>query len=390
MVELQGPGEFSSGPFRVRRVWWQPVGGSGLQEKRPHVPGGWPEPCNHGTVIASGARPGSPSQGGEWTSFTGEKMSARRTPSPRLLSVAGLGLLLALGMRGVPAGGTSDPCNAPLAWRIAEVDPRFGLTPEEAVEATLNAAGLWHTAAGRILFVHDAADGFPIRFVYDERQAGLQARARHLDRLDPQLERLEGRQQELKVRADSLTHEGVGLEADARDFTARFADHNRTVARWNREGGGPAARQEELVAAARRLGEERRVLLQRQAEFDTGQATLWEDATELEEDIEAHNREAEAVDRAFPGGLVESGRFVAMTRRGRLADREIRIYRFQEADDLTLVLAHELGHALGLGHIPGSGGIMSPVAEREPGSEGRSAPRVSRADLHLLSALCAG
>jgi predicted Zn-dependent protease len=66
------------------------------------------------------------------------------------------------------------------------------------------------------------------------------------------------------------------------------------------------------------------------------------------------------------------------------ARREIRVYRFDDDDDLRLVLAHELGHAMGLGHSELAGSIMSP--EHRDGST----TEVGRDDVLRLRRLCGG
>ena len=73
-------------------------------------------------------------------------------------------------------GGSAVPCAVPLTWRIEAVDERFGLDGTAARAAVQNAAALWEQAVGRDLFTEDSAGGFPVRLVYDERQANLRER----------------------------------------------------------------------------------------------------------------------------------------------------------------------------------------------------------------------
>jgi predicted Zn-dependent protease len=59
----------------------------------------------------------------------------------------------------------------------------------------------------------------------------------------------------------------------------------------------------------------------------------------------------------------------------------IDVFQFYDNKDLVITLAHELGHALGLGHATGTNSIMFPK------SEGQKI-QLSKEDLQMLTASC--
>ena len=66
--------------------------------------------------------------------------------------------------------------------------------------------------------------------------------------------------------------------------------------------------------------------------------------------------------------------------------REIRIYRFDGLDDLVGVAAHELGHAVGLGHSTVPGSVMGEEFVQTDLSRGT--PRIQPGDVEALRSLC--
>ncbi len=290
----------------------------------------------------------------------------------------------------LPAGAAAGrACEIPVLWRVDGVDPRFGITEAEAVGAVREAALLWERALGRILVFRESGDGIPIRFVYDERQEATRARQARMAELDAEARAIEESERRLEALRSRLASLRAVHEARLATYRDRLDGYEEMVEFWNARGGAPA----EEVERLRQLEAEvagLRASASAAAEEVNGRIDALNGATG------AHNREVERANRArqafrdaFPVGIVQSGEYVE-SRRGLggitfSRNAEIQIYEFVDRDHLVLVIAHELGHALGLGHTGVEGTLMAAENVAEPGM---GPPEVMPGDVEALRELC--
>jgi len=280
------------------------------------------------------------------------------------------------------------PCGIPVHFVLAEVDPGFGLDRDTVMTALVEAANLWQPPSGPILFLEsDHALAMQVRLRYDERQRAANTRSSLRSGLERDRDAFEDDEAMLLQWGERIEAARAAHERQAAALAARARDYEEEVSAWR---AGRVARSE---ARRRALESEGALLRDELADLERTGATL-------NADVEAYNRRAADLRRraddfqarvarynaASSASPVESGRYSYAPGEGRRID----VYRAESYDELVLVLAHELGHALGIGHVDAPGAVMHAMLH-DGGllQPGRDRPlELSAADRAALVATC--
>jgi hypothetical protein len=270
---------------------------------------------------------------------------------------------------------TADLCPVPLSYRIGAYDERFLLPREAVVPIIEQAAAAWHRATGRQLFIYDESADFFIDFVYDERQERAVAEIANRAALDEKAERTAAARTEL----ETLTVEYETTRADYQkaltSYEARLTRYNTEVASYNAQGGVPQHERARLEQEATTLETLARRLEEQVADLNAQVARLNAAGEAGNALVSEYNRRvAQYNDRYGEVGAFTQGEYTG---------ERIVIYKYTDAIELRQVLAHELGHALGIGHVEAKESIMYYLLAEQPDELS-----VSAVDVDAFTAVC--
>jgi antitoxin component YwqK of YwqJK toxin-antitoxin module len=249
-----------------------------------------------------------------------------------------------------PLEKTHSASNYPINYSIGTLDPRFGMDQATFNDIIQQAALTWETSAGIALFRYDPEAPFTINLIFDERQQRrleekrLRATIADNGKSFDELKNIYDSQVELKDQAQRQ------YDAAVSEYHQRLNAHNATVAMWNNAGGAPRDTYEQLEQERALLDEMRKGVESRQAELNEIVASINQLAASLNEMISKDNLAI----TYYNGTFASSREF----EKGAFDGSQIAIYEFDEQSDLRLTLVHELGHALGFGHVNSPTAVM--------------------------------
>jgi hypothetical protein len=266
----------------------------------------------------------------------------------------------------------------PLKWRMGAIDPRFGLDAGEVKQAVEQAIRLWESAAGKRLFVYDRSSGFPVNLVYDSRHAGRVAARQAKERLDSMKSDIGSAKDAVQAAQDNYKLKLSLFEVSQSAYRRKLEDYNRDVEYWNRNGGAPASVVSRLNAERQNLEIDRGRLRLEEQEVDSLRTDVNDKIDAYNSLLSRYNSAANSFNRTFGKAVEMSVGETAI--RGSKVGR-INIFSFESNTHLAVILAHELGHALGLKHVKGQDSIMVAVEEGESASRFLLLSAADRAEL---------
>ncbi len=270
---------------------------------------------------------------------------------------------------------TSRICPVPITYKLGELDDRFSISAEEAKAIFIEAEVVWEEPINRDLFVYDETSDFAINFIYDERQQLASTEEEWRINLDIQEKNSQLAIEKVKSAAKAYEESQKSYEEKRVIYEERLDSYNQRVEELNAQGGATQEVFGELQNEQNELSSLLSELVDLEKDLDIKAKEinkLGEDGNKL---IEEYNEEVLKYNEVY--GNVEP-----FTQGDFQRDR-INIYKFNDQTELKKVIAHEFGHALGIGHVDGEESIMYYLMAEQPDSS-----QLSQEDINELLMIC--
>ena len=274
----------------------------------------------------------------------------------------------------------SEPCSEPLTFQVGDIDDRFQVSEAELADLLESISETWSEAADKTVMKYADDGEIRVNLVYDNEQQMTDSERQYRDRLrreEQEISRLEAEYERMNNRFDEKS-------ADYQDDSAELQQEIDGLNAWVNEQNSAGGFYDDDLERF----EERKTEIDQKAINLNGRAEqLMAEADELNRFLDEINKKIDhknnlikEYNQTFSGVQ----RFTQGTYEWKGDDRWINVFQFSSHRELELVIAHEMGHAIGIDHVSNPESVMHHLM----GNQSGTTLQLSEEDVRALNNIC--